>query len=370
MEMNHQDMVPIMIFIDEAVKYGGGEKIALESAKSLLASGKFKIFLFSFKGEKDQHIDPGFYVEGLNAENNISFHAFKKVFGLIKLQNIKIIHAHGIFTAFHSFIPACILGVRKRIWHLHTIMDKEFMTAKRRLLLRFIALLSSDIIVCSEAAKQALVEFAGIKKEKITVIYNAIKIPEAAVIEHDPQKENVYYPCLGMVARIDGRKGHEQALGALVKLKEKYPKAGLVVIGSGPKSSEILELSKRYGINDSVIFKGQIPEKAVYENLLSFDVFLLPSITEAFPLTVIEAMACGIPVVATDVGGLPEIIESGENGILVPYGNILLLAEAVDMIMKDVKLREKIQINSKKRAEGFKFDNMIKQLIDIYNKNG
>jgi glycosyltransferase involved in cell wall biosynthesis len=121
-------------------------------------------------------------------------------------------------------------------------------------------------------------------------------------------------------------------------------------------------------LEDYVKFIGQVPNEQIPSLYDAADVLVLPSLSEGFPVTVLEAMASGLPIIATRVGGLPEVIEEGRNGFLVEPKNPKQIAEKILLLLENNKLRENISKNNIRKAMSYSWQNIVQQLEKVYHK--
>ncbi len=134
----------------------------------------------------------------------------------------------------------------------------------------------------------------------------------------------------------------------------------LIIIGEGKERPKLEGLIKKYSLEDKVLLAGRIPD--AYKYLKAFDVFVLPSLKEGFPWIILEAMAAELPIVATKVGALPEIIENGREGFLVEPKNSQTLAEKIKWLLENPQEAKVMGIQAKaKLAKEFSFQRMIKE---------
>jgi L-malate glycosyltransferase len=144
-------------------------------------------------------------------------------------------------------------------------------------------------------------------------------------------------------------------------------RARLVMCGDGPTRSEAEALAQRYGLTDSVLFVGQVPNIADYLSVA--DLLLLPSETESFGLSALEALACEVPVIATCVGGLPEVVLDGQSGYLIEVGDIQTLAErALEILTDEIKQRTFGQRGRAHAVEQFNTERVIPQYVALYER--
>jgi len=144
------------------------------------------------------------------------------------------------------------------------------------------------------------------------------------------------------VGRLVELKDHAAVLTALATLRKAVPGSCLLVVGEGSERGTLETLARSLAISDSVTFTGEVPHGRVLDILAGCDIFVLASHSEGMPNAVLEAMAAGLAVVATSVGGVPELSRDGETGILVPPGDRVALAEALATLAADPELRARL----------------------------
>jgi glycosyltransferase involved in cell wall biosynthesis len=206
--------------------------------------------------------------------------------------------------------------------------------SRKRVLANRALIESRDRVVgVGAAVRQALIDKEGIPADRVGVIYNGIPLgrfadgrsarAEArAELGLDPDELMVL-----QVARLDPLKDHATAIAAMAHLRHRCPRARLVLAGEGPRRGLVEGLVSEHGLQDRVRLLGL--RKDVPRLMAAADVFLLSSVSEGIPLTLIEAMAAGLPVVSTDVGGVAEVVSPGDTGLLAPAGDGAALADHV-----------------------------------------
>lgn len=185
--------------------------------------------------------------------------------------------------------------------------------------------------------------FPNYNSDKIEVIYPPFDLSKynSAVNTMYIKKNN--YSTIGFVGRLSEEKGISSLIHSMGIIRRKIPSARLVIVGTGPIEDDLKELTNRLELNSHVDFVGY--KDNVFEILKQLDVFVLPSRTEGCPIVILEAMAMGLPVVATRVGGNPELVRDGETGYLVPFNDENALARAVLALLAD---RERAQFMGEK----------------------
>ena len=175
------------------------------------------------------------------------------------------------------------------------------------------------------------------------------------------------------VGRLIDLKGTDYLIKALPKVLLRFPQTKALIIGSGPQKSYLLNLAKELHIKDSVVFIGQIPHSQMAKYYSLADVFVLPSITskmgetEGFGVVLLEAMACGLPVIGSDTGGIPDIIKNGETGLLFRQKESPDLANQIIRLLTDEDLRKKMVANARNLIETqFSWEIVAERFMEVY----
>ena len=224
------------------------------------------------------------------------------------------------------------------------------------------------IIVNSYGIKDMLVKDFKLSEKKIKTIYNPVDIQEISELAKIPlnNQEIFRYPVIITVGRLIKEKGHKCLINAFKQVQEQISEAKLVILGEGGLEKDLKELAKELKLE--VCFLGF--QKNPFKFLARSEVFVLSSLTEGFPNSLVEAMACSIPVISTDCPSGPnEIIQDQENGILIPVNDEKILAESILKILKNQSLADKLSVNGRRKVEDFSVKNIIDQYeIIISNK--
>jgi len=171
------------------------------------------------------------------------------------------------------------------------------------------------------------------------------------------------------VGRLSDEKGVDDLVRAFIELGGQSSSITLHIVGSGPTSEDLVSLVRRFGLEDSIVFHGFVPKgPELWKHFERADLFVLPSYTEGLPRVVGEAMAIGTPVIATAVGGVPQLIKDGENGLLVKPGDITALAEAMEHLVKSRETRAQFVVNGLETAKNLTFTEATKQLRGVLVK--
>jgi len=230
---------------------------------------------------------------------------------------------------------------------------------------------SADKIISVSAWSAEDVAKYGISLEKFIVVHNGIdtKAFRPRKTSGFVRKLGITGPLLLFVGRIIRQKGLEYAVKAMPLILEKHPDARFVIIGRGNRLSHVKRLVKQMGLEDSVVFPGFVPESELFEALGSCDVFILPSLWEVLPISILEAMSCGRPIVCTTAGGNAELVRNGFNGFVVSKRSPEQLSDAVIKLLDDDSLRKRMGENSRKRAvQEFDWELIADKTIAAYKQ--
>lgn len=202
----------------------------------------------------------------------------------------------------------------------------------------------------------------GVAENKILITPNGIdlaKIPKSA------EKISKRVIC---VARLSWEKGLDYLIKAWPEVLKQEPTAKLVLVGEGDKRQEIESLIKEFSIGSSVELKGNLPHNRVLEELKKSEVFICPSLAEGLGIVFIEAQACGLPVIGTRVGGILDVIQDMENGLLIEPKNPAAIAEAIKKLLGDKELASRLSGSAMETVKRFDWDTVITQIDKLYQE--
>ena len=168
------------------------------------------------------------------------------------------------------------------------------------------------------------------------------------------------------VGTLRSVKGVKYLIKAMEIIIQKNIDTRLMLVGDGEDRESLEKLVKELDLEKYVSFVGIVPNKKVPEYMVASDIFVLPSLSESFGIVNLEAMASGLPIVATKVGGLAEIIKDGENGFLVEPKNSKEIAEKVLLLLEDEEMRERISRNNKESVKKYSWESVVERLEEIY----
>ena len=246
----------------------------------------------------------------------------------LRRNRIRVVHTHGLDPMFYTAFAALLAGTPVRIHTQHdTFVDTW--SRKDRLKFRIASLSFTAVAGVSEQSRAGMLR-AGAPPHNAVTVLNGIGCPPCAI------QRNGSSPVVGTVARLAPEKGIDRLLQAFSWVRA-VTGAALVIVGDGPERPRLEALAAELGLADAVEFAGYTSD--VETALARMDVFALASRSEGIPLALLEAMAAGLPVVATRVGGVPEVVADGDTGILVPSGDVHALAGAITELLNDPERR-------------------------------
>ena len=216
-------------------------------------------------------------------------------------------------------------------------------------------------VAVSQDVAERLIRKLRWPARKIQVIHNCVSaVPEC--VAHNPI-ERTGRPVVLTVARLDEQKGHRYLLEAAARI----PEAQFVLAGDGPLRPSLEAQARSLGVEGRVKFLGY--RNDIADLLVDCDIFVLPSLYEGLPLSILEAMSAGKPVIATQIGGTDEAVIAGETGLLVPPADSTALAAAIRSLLTDRPLAQHLASAGRARVEQeFSEARMVQQVIDVYNE--
>ena len=280
----------------------------------------------------------------------------KKFKELINKINPDVLHTHlnSVLTYYLAF------GAKKQNWKVyhtvHNVADKETTDfpnkfARKRLLKQHIL----TNVAISDKIKGTILNYYGTKYE-VPVIYNGINLVKTKAEEKEYDFINV--------ARFTHQKNHMYLLDELKILKETNPNVKVVLLGDGELLEPAKQKAKVLGLEDNVTFVGYTNE--VYKYMSKSKAFVLPSLFEGNPITILEAMNSGLPIIASDVGGVSDVLVNERNGLLINPLNKNELANAMNKLLNNQEMCEKMANNNKNDVVKYSISNCSKGYMELF----
>jgi glycosyltransferase involved in cell wall biosynthesis len=332
----------IMEMIDKP-SLGGGQTALLLLAENLDRS-RFEVIISS-GGDgplAEEARRNGITYIPVSLGKRLSLRPLKEIAAALREHKIDILHTHGGIAGLYGRSAARRARTPAVVHTLHGIHYLHY----RNPFMRWLYVLlerrysrSTDrlILVCQSDLRQAR-RYRLAPEEKMTVILNGTDVrPKLGADDIFRRKNELGWPpgrpVVGTVARLHRQKGVASLLRAAPKILSAFPEARIAVVGDGPQGGSLRREAQRLGLEGRLLFLGERKDAASVMAL--FDIFVLPSLWEGLPFVLVEAATLGKPVVATAVDGVPEMLEDGKTGLLVPPNDPSALAEAVIRLLRD-----------------------------------
>lgn len=259
-------------------------------------------------------------------------------------------------------------GVRVYTPHAFRTLDPQLSRPARYLygsIERGLARLSHGIINVSEE-ERAHAQQQGFPQDKLFVVDNGLALkaqPESRQQTRARLGLTSDIFCIGFVGRLVAQKAPERLIEAFALLHARFPKTRLVMLGDGPLTEPLHAQAERAGVAQAIVWQTH---GSGFKLMPAFDVFVMPSLYEAFPYVIIEAAAAGLPLVATPVGGTRALIRPGENGAIVPHDQPQALADSLATLIEQPELRRRMGDKSREIAGAFTVTAMADATLRVY----
>jgi len=303
--------------------------------------------------------------------------ALWSLFRIFRKEKFDILHLHTSKAGVLGSISGYFAGIKNIIYTPHGhIFSKtaqipgvsELPSSKKKILyfLRKIAYrLCTKLVALSEEDKNEQTALNLAAPEKFAVIMNGIDVDSFSGHPIKEGKDIV----IGSVGRLSREKGHDVLIEAFAVAIVKCPDIHLLIVGDGKESSALGELAERLGVSGKVSFPGNTDDVRGF--LKEMDIFVLPSRYESQGIAAMEAMSAGLPIIASNVGGIPGIITDNAEGLLVKPEDSHVLAIAIEELANDKALREKLASGGRIRAEkDFRVEKMLSAYETLYDSGG
>ncbi len=365
-----------LLFINHSLGMGGIETLLLEICRSLVKAGSILpgICVFETSGRLESEISElGVAVHVLPKRGSLDFFLPFRIRDLIQSENYELVHVHNQSAWLYGGIGA-ILAKRPLIYTEHTGLDK-FPPGQRsrwRILTRLLGKRTKMVTTVARHLIPDLTDKAAIPVERIRNIYNGIDLgPYQHPIDREKKCAelglSVECELVGIVASLTDAKDHATLLQAFVTVVRSRPKAMLLIVGEGPLKDGLIKQVEESGLQRSVKFLGV--RRDIPELLQLFDIFVLSSLIEGLPISLLEAMASSCAVVATRIPGIDELVDPPHTGLLVPHSQPEPLAEAIIEVLADQPRRQAMGVQGRERIVAhFSFAAMVGQYLALYRE--
>ena len=373
-----------ILFIITKSNFGGAQKYVYDIATNLpvekfdvtVAVGGSGILIQKLTNAHIRTIPISSLVRDVKTKNDLS--AFFELWTLFRKERPDIVHLNSAKAGGVGALAGRLAGIPQIIFTAHGWAFNERRPSIQRAIIQFFSwitvMLAHTTIAVSDAVKNNTQKWPWVDR-KIMVIKNGVREPDFYTKEEARTKlfayTNTILPSsafiVGTIAELHKNKGLSYAIEAFAELTPPDPNLFYFILGGGEEKERLDALVKLRKLEGRVFLLGFVDDAARF--LTAFDIFLLPSLTEGLALVVLEAGLARLPIIATNVGGLPEIIKHNETGLLVPSCDPQAIAESLKTLQKNTLLREHLGQKIRARIEDeFPFKNTLTQTMSLYKR--
>jgi sugar transferase (PEP-CTERM/EpsH1 system associated) len=349
---------------------GGLERVVINLMKAT-DPGRYRPLLYTLgRGGAlaDEVEREGFRVRRLARRSGVDWALFLRLARTLRSDGVRVVHSHNYSPLVYGSIAGRLAGAAGHVYTAHGAK-----TAARQGTRRFQRLgLVDDIVFVSEDARRVSLAAGAVADRRVHTIVNGIDV-DAFVRDGEVRRRiraqlgiDAEAPVAGIVARLTAAKDHVNLFDAFATLRDTHPAARCLVVGDGELREDLERAVRERGLSGSVLLIGNRGDVA--DVLAALDVFVLSSATEGLAVTLLEAMAAGLPVVATRVGGNPEVVEDGCSGIIVPPRDSAALAAALGRMFDGPEIARGMGHAGRERCRSrFGVETMAKRYQDLYD---
>ena len=342
--------------------FGGAETMCENLTYALTRLGH-TVCVVSLYGERTPIAErmeaAGVRIRYLDKKLGLDVSMVPKLVRILKQEKPDVVHTH-LDVVKYAAAAAKLAGVRRCVHTVHNVAQKEAEGLARKINRVYFRLGLAKPVALSPQVQQTIAEVYGLPLDSIPVVYNGIDLSRCLPVEsyeaHSPM-------VLVHIGRFNEQKNHAALLRSYRSILRRHPDTRLDLLGDGELFADMQRYARELGIDDHVRFLGS--QSNVHPYLHGADLFLLPSDYEGMPMTIIEAMGTGLPVVATAVGGVPDMIEQEKSGLLVPREEDAV-CEACCRLLEDASLRSRLGRAARQESRRFSAEYMAEQYCRLY----
>ena len=339
------DPVPLIVHMIDELPRDGAEMLLVDLMRLRLPDCRYTVVCLIRGGPLEEDFARlGVPVKIFGRRSRLDIGLVWRLAVWLRQQNAAVVHTH-LFTAdTYGRLAARLAGVPAVFSTVHNIVN-PWKGAGRKAIDRLFARLSTKVIGCSEEVTQALAARDGIAPARLVSIPNGIDLQKFSSFSGAGVREEfglpAQQPLVGIVGRLHAQKAHADLLRALAQLPQaRSGELTCLIIGTGELHDPLRQQVAALGLERCVVFTGMRTD--VPRLVAALDVFVLPSHWEGLPIALLEAMASAKAVLCTRVGGIPDVVVDGDNGLLVDAGDVPGLAQRLQTLLDDAALRQRL----------------------------
>ena len=341
----------------------GGAETMCENLTYALKNIGHTVCVVSLYGERtpiSERVErAGVRIEYLDKKLGLDLSMVPKLVRIMRRERPDVVHTH-LDVIKYAAAAAKLAGVKRCVHTVHNVADKEAEGRAQKIINNFYFKHGWSVpVALSPEVQRTIASFYGMEEGRIPVIYNGVDLSRCI------PKESYGAGAITLVhvGRFNAQKNHGGLLQAFRKILARFPDSRLNLLGDGELRQEVETLAAELGIAENVQFLGS--QSNVYPYLHKADIFLLPSHYEGMPMTIIEAMGTGLPIAASAVGGVPDMLTHRESGLLTSP-DPEEFSRAVLELMEDEALRETLGRNAKRESIRFSAGHMAEEYVKVY----
>lgn len=372
-----------ILYVITKSNWGGAQKHVFELAKAMKDRGHEVTVALGGDGLLRKALESeGIYTHSiapLSRDVSLSndFRAFKEIFSIIKYRRPDVLHLHSPKAAGLGSLAGRLLRVKKIIQTIHGwTFNEDRPWFQRLFIMAFsyltMALCHTTILLSNKEFQQGL-QFPGMENKLLLIPPGIVppvlmsiegaKLTLSKLVGVDISKRTT----MVTLAELHPNKGLSYLIESMSAVSAAHPESLLIMIGDGEEKESLKQKIKSAGLNENILLTGYLEN--AHEYLKAFSFMILPSVKEGLPYAILEAGSASLPVVATTVGGIPEVVEDMKSGILVQARNSRELSHAISFIIEHPSERKKYGIALRaKILEDYSLSNMVKKTEDLYLK--
>lgn len=342
---NKDKNAPLIVHMIDELPRDGAEMLLVDLMRLRMPGCRYQIVCLIRGGPLEQDFQRlGIPVKIFGRRHKFDIGLVFRVAAWLRKEKVDVVHTH-LFTAdTYGRLAARIAGVPAVFSTVHNIVN-PWKGSGRKAIDRLFARLSTAVVGCSEEVTQTLASRDKIPVAKLVSIPNGIDLQKFSSFSGAGVREEFGLPVerqlIGVVGRLHEQKAHDDLFRALALLPQvRARQLTCLVIGTGDLLAPLTQLVKELGLEDCVIFTGMRTD--VPRLVAALDVFVMSSRWEGLPIALLEAMASAKAVLCTRVGGIPDVVIDGDNGVLVDAGDVAHFAQRLDALLQDADLRQRL----------------------------
>jgi glycosyltransferase involved in cell wall biosynthesis len=361
-----------IVHVVDSLEFGGLERVVTDLAVSQLQHGH-RVSVFSIndtKGFAPELRSCGIDVHVGHKQGTLDLAVLKALRRVASQQSADIVHGHNFVPNYYAALA--MLGMWRRPCLVNTCHDMgaRLSNRKLRLLFQFSLLKTARVAMVGAQVHERYVSSGMVRASRAETVLNGIPVdrfqitaPRRLAAREKLGIDNDAF-VLGCVGRLVGLKNHALLIDLLPDLLRIQPRLKLVIVGYGELHAALNQQAASLGVSDHVVITGQRSDVA--DLLPGFDVFALPSLTEGLSIALLEACASGLPILASAVGGNPEIVHHNSTGLLVPAADPVATAAAIRMLINDEELRTRLGQSAQEWVRANASTDVLEQAYDKF----